>query len=68
MKVVIYVVLGFLLAASPAAADMGFLDRSVTIGKVTYRYQVYVPADHSSTKAWPVVVDLHGNGAQGPDG
>lgn len=68
MKIGICVVLGFLLAPSPSFADTGFLDRSVTIGKMTYRYQVYVPADHSRTKAWPVVVDLHGNGAQGPDG
>jgi predicted peptidase len=69
MKMVgICVALGILLARSPAFADTGFLDRSVTIGAVTYRYQVYVPADHSRSGAWPVVVNLHGNGAQGPDG
>ena len=38
------------------------------MGTLTYRYQVYVPADHSRAKSWPVIVDLHGNGAQGPDG
>lgn len=49
-------------------AETGFLDRSVTVGNNTYRYQVYVPADHASKRTWPVVVQLHGNGAQGPDG
>jgi predicted peptidase len=68
MKVVICVAFGMLLAQPPAYGDTGFLDRSVTIGAVTYRYQVYVPAEHSRTKSWPVVIDLHGNGAQGPDG
>lgn len=50
------------------AADTGFLDRSVTVDGKTYRYQVYVPADYSPNRMWPVVVNLHGNGAQGPDG
>ena len=57
-----------LLAQRSISADTGFLDRSVTIGGVTYRYQVYVPRDYSRTRTWPVLVDLHGNGAQGSDG
>lgn len=62
-------VAGLLLLAQPSiGADTGFLDRSVTIGGLTYRYQVYVPADYSRTRTWPVLVDLHGNGAQGGDG
>ena len=60
--------IGVLVAQWSAFADTGFLDRSVMIGNNTYRYQVYVPADHASKKTWPVVVQLHGNGAQGPDG
>jgi predicted peptidase len=60
--------IGLVLAQCPAFADTGFLDRSVTVGSKTYRYQVYVPADHSPKSTWPVVVNLHGNGAQGPDG
>ena len=59
---------GMCIALSTASADTGFLDRSVTVGTVTYRYQVYVPAEHSRAKVWPVVINLHGNGAQGPDG
>jgi predicted peptidase len=68
MKVAICVAFAMLVGQLPASADTGFLDRSVTIGAVTYSYQVYVPTEHSRAKAWPVVVDLHGNGAQGPDG
>lgn len=68
MKCGLYVAIGLSLALSSVSADTGFLDRAVTIEKTTYRYQVYVPADHSSDRAWPVIVQLHGNGAQGSDG
>lgn len=68
MNVTTCVAFAILLAQLPASAHTGFLDRSVTVGAVTYRYQVYVPPEHSPAKAWPVVIDLHGNGAQGPDG
>jgi len=55
------------LAASSANAETGFLDRAVTIGTTPHRYQVYVPADFSAAKTWPVIVYLHGGGAQGLD-
>lgn len=55
-------------ALCPAFADTGFLDRSVSMNGKSYAYQVYVPSDFSAKKAWPIVVNLHGNGAQGPDG
>lgn len=58
----------FLPAQPSVSADTGFLDRAVTIGSVIHRYQVYVPADYSRARTWPVLVDLHGNGAQGSDG
>jgi len=57
-----------LLAGRPATADTGFLDRTVAVAGMTYRFAVYVPADYTPTKQWPIVVDLHGNGAQGADG
>ena len=57
-----------LFVATPAAAQTGFLDRSVSLHGKTYRYQVYVPTDYTSAKAWPVIVSLHGNGRQGGDG
>jgi predicted peptidase len=68
MKAAIVVALGLLVAHASVVADTGFLDRSVTIGAVTYRYQVYVPAEHTRAQLWPVIVDLHGGGSQGPDG
>ena len=46
----------------------GFLDRTVTISGVSYRYQVYVPADFHSKKKWPVILFLHGAGERGSDG
>jgi predicted peptidase len=51
-----------------AQAATGFLDRSVTIAGETYRYQVYVPADYTRSRAWPVVLFLHGGGERGTDG
>jgi predicted peptidase len=57
-----------LVAAAPAWAETGFLDRSVTVAGVAHRYQVYVPATYDGKTALPVVVDLHGIGLQGADG
>lgn len=48
--------------------DTGFLDRNVVLDGVIHRFQVYAPAEYTPDKAWPVLVDLHGNGAQGDDG
>ena len=67
MKAAIVVALGLVLTQAFVVADTGFLDRTVTIGIVTHRYQVYVPAEHTRAKSWPVIVDLHGNGSQGTD-
>ena len=58
----------FLLFPNAAFADTGFLDRKVTVGSAAYRYQVYVPADFTPGRKWPVIVFLHGNGAHGVDG
>lgn len=54
--------------AAPADAQTGFLDRTITIGGESYRYQVYVPTDYTPSTTWPVIVSLHGNGRQGSDG
>jgi predicted peptidase len=48
--------------------DTGFLDRSVVVEGVRYRYQVYVPVDYTPRKSWPVVLFLHGSGERGDDG
>lgn len=60
----------FMATALPALASVqtGFLDRTVTVSGVSYRYQVFVPADFSTKKAWPVVLFLHGSGERGDDG
>ena len=53
---------------SLAAADTGFLDRTVTLNTETYRYQVYVPLDWNSQQKWPVILFLHGAAEKGTDG
>lgn len=61
--------LGSLLVwGSASALETGFLDRRIQVQGIEYRYQVYVPADYSKTKAWPVIVFLHGSGESGRDG
>jgi predicted peptidase len=48
--------------------ETGFLDRTITLGSKTYRYQVYVPADYASKSSWPAILFLHGAGERGTDG
>jgi predicted peptidase len=35
---------------------------------VSHRYQVYVPAQYSRARRWPVILFLHGSGERGTDG
>jgi hypothetical protein len=48
--------------------DTGLLHRAVTFGAVTYHYQVYVLAEHTRARLWPVILDLHRDGSQSSDG
>jgi predicted peptidase len=60
-----------LLIAVPAIAkkqETGFLDRTVDIQGVNYKYQVYVPDDWTPRQKWPVILFLHGSGERGDDG
>src|SRR5260370_11277018 len=57
-----------LFLSPPILADTGFLDRTIIFEGKSFQYLVYVPAEYTSAKAWPVVVDLHGNSSQGTDG
>jgi predicted peptidase len=59
-----------LILELPAFAkhETGFLDRTVTVQGVTYRYQVFVPALWDAHKEWPVILALHGAGERGSDG
>src|SRR5438477_10379643 len=60
-----------ILAATPVAfarTQTGFLDRTVTVSGTSYEYKVYVRADFSKKKPWPVILFLHGAGERGADG
>jgi len=56
------------VATAAERRETGFLDRTVTLQGVSYRYQVYVPSDYSSDVKWPIVLFLHGAGERGDDG
>jgi len=61
----------YLLVPLPAYAkkqETGFLDRTITIQAVEYRYQVFVPEDWTPRRKWPVILALHGAGERGSDG
>lgn len=51
-----------------SAGNTGFLDRTVTLDGIDYRYQVYIPLGYSPDKSWPVTLFLHGSGERGEDG
>jgi predicted peptidase len=46
----------------------GFLNRTIEVEGVSHRYQVYVPAEYTPTRRWPVILFLHGSGERGTDG
>jgi predicted peptidase len=62
------------LTASAAVAraqqkiETGFLDRSVSLGGQTYKYQIFVPPAYTPGQRWPVSLFLHGAGERGSDG
>jgi predicted peptidase len=63
--------IGLAVVWAPAAwarHETGFLDRSVALAGVEYRYEVYVPRDWTPGRRWPVIVALHGGGEYGTDG
>ena len=56
-------------ATTATEADMGrFVMRELVIGRVTHRYQVFVPARSAGGKKPPVILFLHGTGERGNDG
>ena len=48
--------------------ETGFLDRTIAIDGVTYRYQVFLPHNWTKRQKWPVVLFLHGYGERGDNG
>jgi predicted peptidase len=57
-----------LAAALPAQRATGFLDRTVAVGALTVKYQVYVPPTYTGKDKLPVILFLHGSGERGSDG
>src|SRR3982751_3365814 len=51
--------------ATTATTD--FVDKSLSVGGVTYKYKVFVPLNYNSATKVPVILALHGSGAQGSD-
>jgi predicted peptidase len=56
------------IAAHAKKHETGFLDRTISIQAVNYKYQVFVPEDWSPRQKWPVILALHGAGERGDDG
>jgi len=68
MKVYLAAILLLASCSSMNHTQTGFLDRSITLDRVTYPYTVYVPRDWTPKRRWPVVLFLHGAGERGNDG
>ena len=57
-----------LAGALPAQRPTGFLDRTVALGALTMKYQVYVPNSYDGHRSLPVILFMHGSGERGSDG
>jgi len=55
-------------AAGGAAMPTGFLFRSLTLNGRVLNAAVYVPRGYDPSRAWPLIVFLHGSGESGTDG
>ena len=58
------------LSVEQPAQETGFLNRSVELHGVSYRFQVYLPEEwrRDDRKQWPVILFLHGRGERGSEG
>jgi acetyl esterase/lipase len=52
------------------AQETGFLNRTIELHGVSYRFQVYLPEAfrREDRKPWPVILFLHGRGERGSEG
>ena len=50
--------------------ETGFLNRAIQVHGVTYRFQVYLPAEwrRDDNRFWPIILSLHGRGERGSEG
>jgi predicted peptidase len=63
--------LTFLWIGAPVFAkshETGFLDRTIALQGVTYKYQVFIPDNWTPRQKWPVILFLHGSGERADDG
>src|SRR5947208_1343242 len=60
--------LGFVALTANGATAARFLNRTVRVNGIEYRYVVSVPGDWTATKTWPIVLFLHGSVERGDDG
>jgi predicted peptidase len=67
-RTLILATLALLSCRTPGVSETGFLSRSLTIGATKYPYVVYLPRDYDASRAWPVILFLHGSGERGTDG
>lgn len=56
------------MAQTTACNSTGFLNKTVDVQEGNSRYVLYVPADYTPEKKWPLIVFLHGAGERGDDG
>lgn len=57
-----------LTSTTRAQEPTGFLNSALEVEGVSHRYQVYVPAQYTRARRWPVILFLHGSGERGSDG
>lgn len=66
------VVLAAACASTPAdegaALCSGFVFSTLEVGSWSYPYALYVPRAYDGTRAWPLILFLHGKGECGRDG
>ena len=55
-------------ASLQAQQPTGFLDRTVAVGALTMKYQVYVPDTYDKHRSLPAILFMHGSGERGSDG
>jgi predicted peptidase len=69
MRLIAFLILaGSVLVPLQARQETGFLNRTVRVKGVVYKYQVYVPAEWNKSRQWPMILFLHGAGERGEDG
>ncbi|MEP6801234.1 MAG: prolyl oligopeptidase family serine peptidase [Acidobacteriota bacterium] len=54
--------------AAAQKLETGFVNRTLTLDRDEYRYQVYIPREFQRSTRWPVILALHGGGGYGADG